>query len=362
MRNTPGDLPDDVITQFLRTRSADPEVGLLDDILRTVGATPQDRPWLGLRPILLPRTTLLIVAIALLLATMGAIAVGSRLLQPDLPVERTTVIGQVIDAVNSRDVGSLRLAFAADGIIEYPGVDARAGREGNVFVSDGLLHEDADLWMSRVDTWGLEARPGSCRPLAESTISCSVVTGWHVLHVEIGEEWTFVFDGALVKRLQMVRVDPDPPNRVLPLGLVDLERWEAWLRETHPEQADHLLPTGPDLFGHWYFRFGLDASPNEMGASIEEYLESRDPLVGTYVCSEGGNPDNTDLWDVLEDGTITRASGETGEALPAGTWSRDNGRLLTTFGGGMTWFAIDGDRLVGPGGLLAWTCTPGSSR
>jgi hypothetical protein len=74
---------DEVITQFLRTRSADPDLGLLGDIMRTAGATPQDRSWLGLRPILLPRKTLLIVAFALLLATMGAIAVGSGLVPPD---------------------------------------------------------------------------------------------------------------------------------------------------------------------------------------------------------------------------------------------------------------------------------------
>ena len=51
-------LTDDAIAQFLRTRSADAELGLLDDIVRTTGATAQDRPWLGLRPILLPRRTL----------------------------------------------------------------------------------------------------------------------------------------------------------------------------------------------------------------------------------------------------------------------------------------------------------------
>ena len=72
MTERPDHLTDDAITQFLRMRSADPELGLLDDIVRTVGSTPQDRPWLGLRPILLPRRTLLIVAMALLLATMGA--------------------------------------------------------------------------------------------------------------------------------------------------------------------------------------------------------------------------------------------------------------------------------------------------
>ena len=76
-------LTNDAIAQFLRSRSADPDLGLLDDIVRAVGATPQVRPWLGLRPIRLPRATLLIVASALLLATMGAIAAGSRFLQPD---------------------------------------------------------------------------------------------------------------------------------------------------------------------------------------------------------------------------------------------------------------------------------------
>jgi hypothetical protein len=357
MSHRPDHLTDEVLPVFLRTRSADPDLGLLDEIMRTVGATPQDRPWLGLRPNLLPRRTLLIVAIALLLATMGAIAVGSRLLQPDLPVERMTVIGQVIDAVNDRDLGSLRSSFAADGTLEIPGVDARAGREGDVFVSDGWRPDEH--WMRLVDPWGLEARLGTCRTRVASTISCAVVTRWHVLQVEIGEEWTFDFDGGLVTRLQMVRVDPDPPNRVLPLGLVDLQRWEAWLRVTHPEQADDLLPTGPDPFAHYYFRFGLGASPDEIGASIEEHLESRDPLVGTYVCSEDGKPDVTHLWDVREDGTITRVVGETGEALPAGTWSRDNGRLLTNFEGGMTWFEIQGDRFVIPGG---WACTRGSSR
>lgn len=74
---------DDVITQFLRTRSADPDFSLLDDIVRTAGATAQVRPWLGLGPMFPPPRTLLIVVSALLLATIGAIGVGSQLLQRD---------------------------------------------------------------------------------------------------------------------------------------------------------------------------------------------------------------------------------------------------------------------------------------
>jgi len=81
-------LTDDAISQLLRTRSADPEPSLLDDIVRTVGVTPQDRPWLRLRPVPLTGRALAIVAVALLLATMGAIAVGSGLLlpKPDLGI------------------------------------------------------------------------------------------------------------------------------------------------------------------------------------------------------------------------------------------------------------------------------------
>jgi hypothetical protein len=45
--------------------------------------------------------------------------------------------------------------------------------------------------------------------------------------------------------------------------------------------------------------------------------------------------------------------------LSAGTWSRRNGRFFTDFQGGMTFFTIDGDRLIRPAG--AWTCTRGNS-
>jgi hypothetical protein len=309
-----------------------------------------------------PALRWLVVAGLLAIALLGAIAgVGALLREQHQVPSRLAVIEQAIDAVNDRDLETLRSSFTADGTLEFPAVDARSGREGNVDMTDRSLNDAnfPEAWVGALDKWGLEARINSCRVASESTISCAVRTRWHVLQVEIGEDWTFDFDEARVRRLVMARFDGYPPNRVLPLGLGDLERWEAWLRQTHAEQADRLLPTGPDEFGHFYFRFGPDASPEEIGASIREYLESRDPLVGTYVCSEAGNPEVTDLWDVREDGAITRASGETGEALSAGTWSRDHGRVLTDFEGGMTWFEIQEDRLVIPGG---WACTPSISR
>lgn len=271
-------LTDEVMTQFLRTRSADAELGLLDDIMRAVEATPQDRSWLRPPPMALPRRTLLVIALALLLASLGAIAVGSRLVQPDpLPAIQEDMIRHVVGAVNDRDQAALRSMFAADGALGFPWVDARAGREGEVDMSDVNMGAEGSVeaWTGTLAEWGLAAELGSCRSQSESAVTCGVVTRWHVLQLEIGEQWTFEFDGARVTRLEMVRVDADPPNRVLPLGLVDLERWEAWLRETRPEQAERLLPDGPDIFGWMYFRFGLDANPEEIGASIHEYLASR---------------------------------------------------------------------------------------
>ena len=241
---------------------------------------PSTRPALGW----------LVLASLLAIALLGAVAAAGAFLRESDPVPaRVTSADLVIDAVNDRDLGSLRSLFTADGILEIPAVDASSGREGNVDMSDWSLDLEnfPESWVGDLDKWGMDARLGSCRTQSQATISCAVRTRWHVLQLEIGEEWTFDFERARVRRLQMVRVDPDPPSRDLPLGLADLERWEMWLLETHPDQADRLLPTGPDLFGHFYFRFGLDATPVEIRASIDEYLQSQDPLVGTYVCSDG---------------------------------------------------------------------------
>jgi hypothetical protein len=228
------------------------------------------------RPSTRPALSWLVVALLLAIALLGAVvAVGGLLREQDQAPARVTVVKQVIDAVNHRDVESLRSSFAADGIVEFPGVDGRSGREGNVYLHDQLMYEDGapEGWMRILDQWGLEAQLGSCRTQSESTVICPVRTRWHVLQVEIGEEWTFDFYGDRVRRLNtMARVDPDPSDRLLPLGLSDLERWATWLRDTHPEQADRLLPKGPDVFAHYYFRFW--GPPDEIGASIREYVAS----------------------------------------------------------------------------------------
>jgi hypothetical protein len=248
-------------------------------IAREAVAVNGRRPRLGRLewPFRRPALGWLAMAVLLAIALLGAVAaVGALLREPDPVAARVAVVEQVIDAVNARDLGSLRSSLTADAILEFPSVDARGGREGEVHMSDWNLDLEnfPEAWMAALGKWGMEASLSSCRTERESTVSCAVTTRWQVLQVEIGEEWTFDFDGPRVSRLQMVRVDPDPSNRALPLGLVDLQAWEAWLREIHPEQAGRLLPTGPDLFGHFYFRFGLDASTDEIGASIREYLAS----------------------------------------------------------------------------------------
>lgn len=110
-------LTDDALAQFLRSRSAGPDLGLLDDIVRTVVATPQDRPWLRLRPVRLPRTSLLIVASALLLATMGAIAVGTRFLVPDPLV---SAFGGTWISTSDADGGTqtMSVEVSADGAVD----------------------------------------------------------------------------------------------------------------------------------------------------------------------------------------------------------------------------------------------------
>jgi hypothetical protein len=236
------------------------------------------------------------MALLLAIAVLGAVAgVGALLRGPaPVPAQQMTVIRQVVEAINSRDGGSLQSYFTADGVLVSPGFMGRPQEGYVMFPRDEELSEPGvpEGWMGRLDSWGLQAQLGSCRLGAEASINCAVSTRWTRFQVEIGEEWTFHLDGPRVSRLEMMaRLDPDPSNRVLPLGLGDLRGWEAWLSETHPQQADGLLVTSQELFlfPTFYFPYRLEDAA-EIGASIEEYVESRDPIVGTSVCSEETDP------------------------------------------------------------------------
>lgn len=213
---------------------------------------------------------MLVLLVLLAAALLAAFAVGSWL---ELRNPRLGVAELVIEAVNARDLESFRSLLAEDAVLEFPAIDLRAGGEGQLYMTDGY---NPGEWMGLLDdNWGgMDAHLGSCQSVAAATLSCAVRTRWRTLQIEIGEEWTFEFDGERVAHLQMLRVDPDPPNRAMPLALADLKAWEAWLLETHPDQAARLLSSGRDVFAHLYFPYDW-TNPDEIGASISEYLATR---------------------------------------------------------------------------------------
>lgn len=266
-------LSDDLITRVLRMRSGDPDLALLDDIVRTVGTTAQDRPWLPLGPWSVPRRMLLTFAMALLLAATGAIALGARLLLPDpTQLERMTVIGQVVDAITGRDAQLLSSSFAPDGSVTLLQV-ASDGSEETALTVPVRTEDLVAVWTGTVEAWDLEAELRSCRSDSESTVRCAVATRWHTLQVEIAEEWVFAFDRTRLTSLETIRLDQDPPDRRLPLRYGDLKSWESWVEATHPDQAARLL-AGDRLIWPFFFRYDQSLA-SDIGASIQEYLESR---------------------------------------------------------------------------------------
>ncbi len=117
---------------------------------------PSTRPALGW----------VVAALMLAISLLGAVAgVGALLREQDqTPVERMTVIRHVIDAINSRDGGSLRSSFTSDGILEVPGVMGKSVEGDVVYVRDRPLSEEGapEGWLGLLDSWGLEAELGSC--------------------------------------------------------------------------------------------------------------------------------------------------------------------------------------------------------
>jgi hypothetical protein len=369
MSDHPHRLTDDRITQVLRARSSDPDVSLLDNIVRTVAATPQHRRWLGLGPMRLSRRALLMVAMALLLATAGAFAIGSRLIRP--PDEVPPVVAQIVDAVNGRDVGALRILLSADATVVLPQMSSDGRNE--VAASDWKVSIEnfVAVWVGGLAAWDMEADLGKCRVETTSTIRCAVTTRWHVFQVEIGEEWTFVFDAGELTRLEMARVDPNPTNRSLPLGYDDLRSWESWLEVTHPDQAAALV-AGDNLIWNFYFRYH-PSNADAIGASIEEYLGS--PALskaGIYTCSSAATSDApVEAVELRADGTLTWIT--PGGYASEGIWSAQGDAGTIRISDEDDPFTIAGEQLlfggVGgrvctlvqrPGGLPGWCGTAGT--
>jgi hypothetical protein len=276
MTSHPVQLTEEAIAATLRMRADDPDGALLDDILDAARVTRQEWGWTLSWPVA-PSRTLVILAVLLMLAAGGAIAVWARLLLPQpLPVEQLDIVNRVVAAMNGGDEAGLRSTFAPDGIFVLPYIssDGRRGTDtpneiGPPELGVSLPHRPASVFSA----WGGQPDIGSCEAEAVSIVRCDVTMRWQVLQVETSEVWTFEFEGTALARFEMTRVDLDPSPRTLPLAYADLLAWESWLTETHPDQAAMLLD-GDNLFWHFYFRY--DASEAEaIGASIREFLRDR---------------------------------------------------------------------------------------
>lgn len=214
--------------------------------------------------------TLLIVISLLLAGMVAALVIGSS---PRPPVSgELAVIGQVIDAVNSRDVAALRLGLTRRAHVVLPQIRSDGLQEEAAAGFDVTTEGFLGAWVYATAAWDMEAELRSCQAEAESTFRCDVTTRWRVLQVEIGEEWTFEFHGPRVTRLEMARVEPSPASRTLPLGYDDLASWESWLEETHPELAARL--SGSEWIWPFYFRYSYQEA-EAIGVAIQEYLESQ---------------------------------------------------------------------------------------
>ena len=271
MADRPGRVSDELITRFLTGRATDGEPQLLDEIVRAAEASPQTRGWLHLPFELQLRTVALLAALLMVLA--AGIAIGSRLAQPDeseLDL-RMPVIGQVIAAVNTRNVTEVRSLFADDGTVVLFQVESTGDRQDPSAEFDLDVEHFPEAWMGSAEAWGLEAELESCREVDAAHVECQVITRWHTVQVEAVEEWTFQFGNAGIVRLETARLDRQPVDRTLPLKHADLAGWEVWLRTTHPEAAARILDGDP-LIWNFFFPYNLDET--DFRRLFDEYLRT----------------------------------------------------------------------------------------
>jgi hypothetical protein len=175
-----------------------------------------------------------------------------------VPIDAPATAVQLVRDVNERDADTFIDRFTADGVFSPGGSFSEASTTGLI----GNLQpvEDADLvraFMSILDGWGLDANLESCEGQAispatnasgvDTLVQCRVSTGWTALNLEVIEDWQLELAGGKVhswKRMssqqELDLVDLNPRER-FPLGYDDLEAWEAWLQENHPDDAARFL-------------------------------------------------------------------------------------------------------------------------
>ena len=272
MSDHPYRLTDDQVAELLRARTADPDLTLLDEILRAAAATPQTRPLLE-RSAWLSSPKVVVAIIALLVALAASIVVGARLIapEPDL-LNRLPVARELIGAINARDADAVRSLLASDATVVLMQVQSDGDRQSPESDWSVTIDGFVGAWLAAADVWDLEAEIVSCREASASVVECEMVARWHTIQVEGLELWTFSFDGREVVRLETARLDREPETRTLRLSHRDLQSWDAWLRESHPTEAGRL--EGDPLFWNFYFRYH-GSQADVIDRLIEEYLESR---------------------------------------------------------------------------------------
>lgn len=171
-----------------------------------------------------------------------------------LPAEQSAVIARHAAALNSRDAEAFVDVFADNGAFNPRGTFAASS---SLFRSD-LPIADRSLVESFVainEAWRFEAEVLACDQLSKSEYQrrygvyddsdlyghCAVKSRWPALSLEIGEWWTYEFNGTDIRYWGQAVRDATPASRALPLGLDGLLDWESWLGATDPDAAARLL-------------------------------------------------------------------------------------------------------------------------
>ncbi|MDP9145503.1 MAG: PQQ-like beta-propeller repeat protein [Actinomycetota bacterium] len=220
-------------------------------------------------------------AITLVTVTVAALGlfVGPLVVSDDAPTAaevspvQMDVVLQTVAAANSRDENGLRRLFAEDALF------SPVEQWGSKAVAEPSL---LGAWMENLEAWGLEGDVTQCRS-ASAGVDCEVRARWHTLSAEAVEEWSFAFDGDRIQTLIIRRVDLDPGDRILPLGLGELDAWEDWLQRSDPVTADRLIP---DIETSRLIASFLGYDPalaDEIGESIQTYLSQRSSPTPTVV-------------------------------------------------------------------------------
>jgi WD40 repeat protein len=175
-------LTDELIASVIRSRSADPDGTILDDVMSAVAATPQERRWpRWLAPP--PQLRLVLLAAALLAALAGAIAAGSWISRPD----PAPVLNRNGEIVAVRD-GSLVTIDPLTGVSQDMGLcSGECGlpswsRDGSV-----LAFVRRNYVVVRDMEFGSESAVATCRS------TCTAVSlspnGTRVAYASLSEGW-----------------------------------------------------------------------------------------------------------------------------------------------------------------------------